>query len=100
MQTLIVRDMGQGLGMRTSLEHPSQENSILLDILWKGILKTHKHYYNFEVTLIKSTGFFFSGYLLLFLTIINSLFKKKKDMKLPVVYLECDNFCIKFMSLH
>lgn len=99
MQTLIVRDMGQGLGMRTSLEHLSQENSISLDIHWKGILKTHKHYYNFEVTLIKSTGFF-SGYLLLFLTIINSLFKKKKDMKLPVVYLEYDNFCIKFMSLH
>lgn len=77
MQTLIVRDMGQGLGMRTSLEHLSQENSISLDIHWKGILKTHKHYYNFEVTLIKSF-YFFSGYLLLFLTIINSLFKKKK----------------------
>lgn len=77
MQTLIVRDMGQGLGMRTSLEHLSQENSISLDIHWKGILKTHKHYYNFEVTLIKSTGVF-SGYLLLFLTIINSLFKKKR----------------------
>lgn len=48
MQTLIVRDMGQGLGMRTSLEHLSQENSISLDIHWKGILKTHKHYYNFD----------------------------------------------------
>lgn len=35
------------------------QNSISLDIHWKGILKTHKHYYNFEVTLIKSTGFFF-----------------------------------------
>lgn len=99
MQTLIVRDMGQGLGMRTSIEHLSQENSISLDIHWKGILKTHKHYYNFEVTLIKSTGCFFQDISCFFLPSLTH-YLKKKDMKLPVVYLEYDNFCIKFMSLH